>query len=236
MKKRIGIVTLVFVLAAMVCLPTLASAEEVTAPGFYNFGTVNNVTITPKDATGDVTAVNADVNADSTADTFYPNANKFTVNYTGATKDAYYGILLVDGDAVPTKEDEIFYIDQVTAEGTNVDFLVYPILSKENNSKQTLYISSSVEGAGLVSVPLYYTTAGTYEVGGDEPEYTLGDLNDDGMWNSSDALKTLQIGLGLHSPTAVEKAAADVNSDNLVNSGDALKILQFGLGLIDSWN
>ncbi|MBR5152899.1 MAG: dockerin type I repeat-containing protein [Clostridia bacterium] len=233
MKKRIGIVTLVFVLATMVCLPTLASAEQATAPGFYNFGTATGVTVTPKDANGAVTAVTADVNGDSTDDTFYPNANKFTVNYTGATKDAYYGVLLADGDAAPTKESEIFYIDQLTAEGNSIDFLVYPILSKENN-KQTLYISSSVEGAPLVKVPLYYTTAGTY--GDDEPDYVLGNVNGDAYINSSDALKVLQIASGSYTPTETERLAANVNGDAYINSGDSLKILQFAAGTIDSWN
>ncbi len=231
MKKRIGIVTLALAVSTMAFLPTLASAAG--DPGFYNLGTATGVTATPQGAAGDITVSNVDVDADGTADAFYPNSTKIKVSYNAATAGAYYGILLVEGDAVPTKENAIYYIDQVTAESSTVDFLVYPILPSANG-KLTMYISSSDANASLVKVPVYYTTSA--EAGSTTPEFTLGDLDNNGIWNSGDASKVLQIGAGLVTPTDAEKLAADVNSDTFFNSADASKILQYGAGLIESLN
>lgn len=62
---------------------------------------------------------------------------------------------------------------------------------------------------------------------------TRGDLNGDGIANSTDALIILQHTVG--KITIDEKLIpfADVNDDNFVNSTDALKILQFTVGKIN---
>ncbi len=147
---------------------------------------------------------------------------------TDATKDAYYGVLLINGSALPTVDDNILYIDQKTATGDSVEFTVLPIIPDADLEKDlTLYISSNASGEDLIVVPVAY--------GVDAPAYTIGDINNDGYWNSTDATKTLQIGLKLIEYTETEALAADVNEDGYRNSTDATKILQYGLKLIDSW-
>jgi len=235
MKKRITSVLLMVVLAVMLCTPAMAA--EVTVSGFYDIGTVNNVTITPMTATGTAAALNADIDADGTDETIYPDSIKMNVTYTAATTDAYYGVLLVEGDALPTKENAIFYIDQVTAESNSISFSVYPILPTAT-ADLSLYISSSVEGASLIKVPLSYAKNATYEetTTPDEPEYTLGDPTDDGIYDAEDALMAVQIGLSIYTPTAAEALAANVSGDSITDAEDALMIIQYGLGIIDSWN
>lgn len=153
--------------------------------------------------------------------------NSLTVT-TPATKDAYYGVLLINGATLPTVDDNILYIDQKTATGDSVEFTVLPIIPEADLTKDlTLYISSNASGEGLITVPVAY---GAEIVG-----YPTGDVNNDGKWNSSDALTTLQIGANLYEATEIEETAADVNNDGKWNSSDALKILQFGANIIDSW-
>jgi hypothetical protein len=67
----------------------------------------------------------------------------------------------------------------------------------------------------------------------DEP-YISGDVNNDGVVNSMDALEILKYELGL--PNAITDnpralAAADVNNDGVVDSLDALEILKIELGI-----
>ena len=145
-----------------------------------------------------------------------------------ATSGKYYGVLLVKGDELPTVDSDILYIDQKTAAAATVAFEVLPIIPDEEGVV-TLYVSSNVDGAGLITVPMTYATAAP-------AGYPKGDVNNDGYWNSSDALTALQIGSGAYAPTVVEETAADVNEDGFWNSTDALMILQYGSGSIDSWD
>ena len=58
-----------------------------------------------------------------------------------------------------------------------------------------------------------------------------GDINNDGMVNSSDALSVLLYAVG--SETEIDTVAADMNSDGIINSSDALTILRISVGLED---
>lgn len=62
----------------------------------------------------------------------------------------------------------------------------------------------------------------------------MGDLNNDGSVNSSDALMVLQCSVGQLKLSDAQKAAADIDKNGAVNSSDALKILQFSVGAIKS--
>lgn len=60
----------------------------------------------------------------------------------------------------------------------------------------------------------------------------FGDVNGDGNINSSDALSTLQHGVGLTTLEGDAFTAADVDASGSINSSDALAILQYAVGMI----
>lgn len=57
----------------------------------------------------------------------------------------------------------------------------------------------------------------------------IGDINNDGKTNSTDALLVLQYSTGERTLTTEQKSKADLNSDGLINSFDALKILNIAV-------
>lgn len=57
-----------------------------------------------------------------------------------------------------------------------------------------------------------------------------GDLNNDGIINSTDALAVLMSTVNKKTLTAAEKAVADTTKDGTINSTDALMILQYAVG------
>ncbi|MBO5421431.1 MAG: dockerin type I repeat-containing protein [Clostridia bacterium] len=61
----------------------------------------------------------------------------------------------------------------------------------------------------------------------------IGDVNNDGQINSSDALLILQYSVGSYALNGNAFTAADTNRDGKVNSSDALIILQFAVGKIN---
>lgn len=235
MKKVISIlVSLVMLLGAFAV--TASAADEITAAGFYNIGTNENMTITAASSAGDsVEAVTVDVDGDGNDDTLYANSDVLNVEYSAAVEDAYYGVILVEGTELPTVDSDIYYIDQVTAGSATISLDVFPKLP-EAKTDLTLYLSTNAAGKGLESVVLSYTPEDTFGAGSGSLEYTLGDVNGDNAWDSADALSTLQIGANLMpEATEAEKAAADVDENGAWDSTDALMILQYGAGLITSW-
>ena len=63
-----------------------------------------------------------------------------------------------------------------------------------------------------------------------EYEETMGDVNEDGQVNIIDVIWTVNIVLGLVSPTMTQQWAADFNEDGIVNILDAITIVNFILG------
>ena len=234
MKKVLSLFLAVVLMSTMVF--SVSAADTVTAAGFYNIGTKEGVTIIPAASEGTVEEVMVDIDGDGSFEKLFNNSDKLSVTYTDAVVNEYYGVILVEGTELPTKDNAIFYIDQLTAKSGILDVGVYPILP-DKKTEPTLYISCSDETKGLVSVVLNYTPEGTIATEPEEvPEYTLGDVNADGLWNSTDALMALKIGANLlPDATKAEKLAADVNNDKEWTIADALKILQYGAGLITSW-
>ncbi|MGN0489606.1 MAG: starch-binding protein [Ruminococcus sp.] len=67
------------------------------------------------------------------------------------------------------------------------------------------------------------------------PTAELGDVNNDGLVNVSDATMIQRYSAQLISLTSAQKALADVNSDGLVNVSDATTIQRLAANLIDSF-
>jgi hypothetical protein len=67
--------------------------------------------------------------------------------------------------------------------------------------------------------------------------YTKGDVNNDGLIDSGDAILVLRYSVGLTTLTDTQKAAGNCTSkasNNDIDSGDAIKILRYSVGLITS--
>lgn len=64
----------------------------------------------------------------------------------------------------------------------------------------------------------------------------IGDLDNDGQINSSDALTVLHFAVGDIELTAAQRVFADVNRDGSINSQDALQILRYAVGELTSFD
>lgn len=234
MKKLRNALLLAGVLAALLCITALAETQQFTQGGFYVTGKASGVTITPQTATGEtVSSTSANVDGQEGYESFYPGSVKMAVTYSGSiAAEENYVVLLVEGDALPTVDNAIYYIDQTTtASAGAITFNVYPMDIAEQKPL-TLYITSDKAGFETIAIPMGYAPAGSYEV---QP-YTLGDVNEDGGITSGDSLSVLRIVVKLDEPTDRQKLAADVNFNGTVDSGDSLKILRYVVKLIDSWD
>ena len=225
MKKKIGILLSVLSMLAIFSIPAMA-AETNTAGGFFDIGTKENVVIKPFVNNTEATVTERNVDSEEAADQWYKDSNRLEVSYNAASSGGYYGVVLVEGSELPTKDTEIYFIDQLTAGSATIDFNVYPILPEETTD-MTLYISSNVEGFDLVNIPLNYAA--------NVLMYTLGKVNGDARIDSLDALEVLKFVAELREFTETERAAADVNGDGKIDSLDALDILKYVAELIDSF-
>ncbi len=65
------------------------------------------------------------------------------------------------------------------------------------------------------------------------PEYTLGDVNNDGKIDAKDALEVLKFAVGKTELTETQQLAAEVTGDGKIDAKDALEILKFAVNKID---
>lgn len=188
MKKTLRIMLALTLVIAALTVSVSATATN----GFYDIGSANNVTIAPYAGNTAVTATNADVDADDADEVYYENSDRLDVTYSAAANGANYGVILVEGSSLPTASSDIYFIDQVKAEGTSINFNVYPSDIEATKAAMTMYISSSAADADLVSVPM------SYVVGYEEvvtpptppaPTVIYGDVNDDGEPDDMDLLR-----------------------------------------------
>ncbi len=226
MKKAIKILLMTAFVLSLLCVTAMAA--DSTSDGFFGIATEENVELTPYIGAGasatEAIATTKDVDGDTTADTWYENSDRIEVSYSGAVSGKEYGVILVKGTGLPTVSDNIYFIDQVTATSTAVEFNVYPILP-EVTTAMTLYISSNETGFDLINIPVSYAVG----VAGDEPPATTvlyGDATGDGNINSFDALRIKQY-VGDKVGTTIDLVAADATGDGNVNSFDALRVKQY---------
>lgn len=219
MKKLLRTLLLAAALTALLCVSALAADSA-----------VSNVTgniLTPKTAAG------AEITADTNGK--YTNAVQFDLTATeGLTNGSQYLVLMlkVAGEnTVPTAKN-IYYINQkaAAADGkltfTNAGGdSVYPM--DLVNGTYSIYIL----GDGKTFDPAKADASFTYEAG-----YTLGDVDGDGEITVVDALKALQMSVGIdYNWTATQRLAANVDKDDEITVVDALFILQRSVGLRESF-
>lgn len=151
---------------------------------------------------------------------FYAGADTFKLNCTGLTGEYSLVLLLAGDSAVPT-EGNIQYIDQTSVEAGKVTFTLKPKALTEGT--YNVYISTTDKALKKVASFKY----------GEKPEYTLGDVNNDGSIDAADALLVLQHAVGQEGRilTGTYFSAADINKDSVVDAVDALLILKRAAGL-----
>ena len=151
---------------------------------------------------------------------FYAGADTFKLNCTGLTGE-YSLVLLLAGDSKVPTEGNIQYIDQTSVESGKVAFTLKPKALTEGT--YNVYISTTDKALKKVASFKY----------GEKPEYTLGDVNNDGSIDAADALLVLQHAVGQEGRilTGTYFSAADINKDSVVDAVDALLILKRAAGL-----
>lgn len=154
---------------------------------------------------------------------FYRGADTFELNCTGLTGE-YSLVLLLAGDSKVPTSSNIQYIDQLTVTNGTAKFTLKP--KALTVGTYLIYVSTSDKALEEIASFAY----------GEEPEYTLGDVNGDGKFTSADALWALQGAVEARVLTGKQFMAADVDGNGKLTSKDALKILQYAIGKITTFD
>ena len=227
MKKRIiGIVLCTVMILSATGSMVFAETAKATKAGIFALKILqDNVKLSPMTADNQsVTPKSVLIDGQETEE--YEDAVRFQVSIENTVDQKFYLITVRDDDAEPTGKN-LKYINQVTSDGGSVVFDVYP---SELVSGKTYYVSMSSNAESSDSKGLVNIASFKYF-----ESFTLGDVNDDGSIDSTDARWALQHYVGLRTLDSTQFLAADVNFDNLVDSSDARMILQYYVGLRTSF-
>ena len=217
MRKFLRILLLTAVLAGALCVSALAA--EPTEAGVYGMATETGITVTPQTAEGK--AIDASTQGDYSG--YYAGAVKFGVEATGLKVGSQYLLLMVSGDGAPGA-DNIVYIDQQAADANGtVAFTAYPQALGKGSYRIFLLGGEQTLSSGPAASFQAYVP------------YTLGDVNDDGTIDVSDALMALQSAVNLLQLTESQILAADVDRNLTVDVSDALLLLKYSVNLIDKF-
>jgi|GEM_PF-2076731 len=143
------------------------------------------------------------------------NGDKATVTYSNAESGKYYMVFtLSDNSGVPN-DSNLVYIDQKTAEGSTVEFVVYP-KALENGKTYYVYLSSNSEDIGAMKL------AATFKYQGSAAAVTKGDINGDGSIDAKDVavLRRYLADKVKNALTAEGQLAADINGDSSIDAKD----------------
>lgn len=207
MKRKLSALLLAALL--LVSLSMTALAADPPAYGAYNIKAESGYTLMP----------------DGAADGgFYANASAFTLSCPAGTSGEQTLVLLLAGDSRVPTADNLQYIDQQAGEGS-ISFTLKPKELTAGTS-YSVYLSTTSKAVTKVASFQY----------GEKPAYTLGDVNNDGKINSTDALLVLQYAVNTVSLDSAQQMAADVNRDGKINSTDALLILQYAVNIIKTFD
>lgn len=143
------------------------------------------------------------------------DGDKATVTYSNAESGKYYMVFtLSDNSGVPN-DSNLVYIDQKTAEGSTVEFVVYP-KALENGKTYYVYLSSNSEDIGAMKL------AATFKYQGSAAAVTKGDINGDGSIDAKDVavLRRYLADKVKNALTAEGQLAADINGDSSIDAKD----------------
>lgn len=213
MKRRI----LALLLAVLTLTALTAAAFAADTLGAFNLKADPGYTLTVDGGTGD--------------GGFYANANKFKLTCTGLSGQYSLVLLLKEGanqsdgtEGVPTPtERNLQYIDQQNITDTT-EFILFP--KQMEPGTYNVYVSTD-------SVKLTKVASLEY---GTEPEYTLGDIDENDEIDIRDALEALRASAKIVTLTERQIKAADVNRDSVVDVRDALLLLRYSAKLITSFD
>lgn len=207
MKRKLSALLLAALL--LVSLSMTALAADTPTYGAYNVKAESGYTLMP----------------DGAADGgFYANASAFTLSCPAGTSGEQTLVLLLVGDSRVPTADNLQYIDQQASDGS-ISFTLKPKELTAGTS-YSVYLSTTSKAVTKVASFQY----------GEKPAYTLGDVNNDGKINSTDALLVLQYAVNTVSLDSAQQMAADVNRDGKINSTDALLILQYAVNIIKTFD
>ena len=215
MKRRI--LALLLAVLTLTALTAAAFAADTTTEvlGAFNLKGSEGFALTVEGGTGE--------------GGFYANANKFRLTCTGLPGQ-YSLVLLLKEDAaqaegikgVPT-ESNLQYIDQQNIKQTT-EFILFPKQMTEGT--YNVYVSTDEKTLTPVASLEY----------GTEPEYTLGDIDENDVIDIRDALDALRASAKIVTLTERQIKAADVNRDGVVDVRDALLLLRYSAKLITSFD
>ena len=229
MKKNMKLLLSAGLAVGLMCSAAPAFAADL-GPGVYVTDKASGVTLTPQKANGNtgtsITSSTAKVGQENV--TYYEGADRFELQYTG--NSGYHLVLMLKGvtneKPIPAA-DNIVYINQSDAQGTDPTFDLYP--SDLAAGDYGIY-TSVTGGTGLIKQAVVHKVDKAVKV-----PYVLGDVNKNGEFDSNDALQVLQHSVGLAMLEGDKFAAGDVNHDGELGSSDALLILQRSVGMIDKF-
>jgi hypothetical protein len=160
------------------------------------------------------------------------STEKMTVTYgNGLTDGTQYLILMVKGTpnenttvtdngtlnttdvSYTINENTILFIDQVTATDGKIEFTVYP-----SSMQDSVILITSTDGTMIAAIV--------------DAAVVLGDLNNDGKINSTDAVLFNKYLAKIDNLDATAMSAADINGDNKVNSADVVILNRYLAKLI----
>ncbi len=118
------------------------------------------------------------------------------------------------------------YLEELYPDAVMIQNSGYIRVSVTPDEVTVEYVRSYLPGDGENG-----TVAYSFVIPGTESEEILGDVNNDGVANSTDALIVLKGDVGLDISSHCPMNCGDVNGDGYVNSTDALIVLKYDVGL-----
>lgn len=215
MKRLVRIVSLVLVIAALVTVSSVFAAAS-TVPVVYGVKMNTGYSATLACESGEV--VNKSGLIDGAVRDAFLNVAKIELSFAG-TAGKEYVVFLVKGseadDVVVPSQNSIYYINQLTATGTD-SATIYP-KNLVDTGHYRIYLSSEAgyEEIGVLNV------ANSWE----EYEYLLGDVDGNGKVNLADAYRALQGHAGL----------VDLNDGEILR-GNVVARETTGVNLADAYN
>ncbi len=143
-----------------------------------------------------------------------------------------FTLLVLSEDTTVTSDNANSIIRQIDQFGITGDAYTKEVTVGDLDPNKTYYVR--LGGAEVDDVYKNGFVATTFSTS-TTPQYTLGDVNNDGSIDVFDSLKVKQAEAKLVTLTDIETLAADVNKDKTVDVFDSLKIKQYEAKIITSF-